>query len=290
MLLLTGFSGFLGQVILDELQDNHEIYTIGRSDNANIKIDLLRPFKLSKTFDCIIHAAGKAHFVPRSASEMKAFWDVNVIGTRNLLNALELSPPKRFVFISSVAVYGVSAGVSLTEQTPLLASDPYGLSKLQAEVEVTNWCLRYGVICTILRLPLIFGENPPGNLNAMIKGIKKGYYFNIAGGLACKSMVRATDVARFIIPASEIGGVYHLTDGLHPNFHALSYFLAKSMGKSWIPNMPYLLARILAKFGDLFGPKFPFNTDKLHKITTELTFDDSLAREKFKWSPNPIIG
>jgi nucleoside-diphosphate-sugar epimerase len=288
-MLLTGFNGFLGQVIYHFLSNEYVVSTLGRSSDANYQVDLQESFKLKESFDCVIHAAGKAHLVPRSETDIQAFWDVNVRGTRNLLKALETKPPKRFVFISSVAVYGLSTGVLLNEQCPLLARDPYGKSKIQAEAEVKEWCVRRGVICTILRLPLIYGENPPGNLNGMWQGLQKGYYFNIAGGLSRKSMVRAEDVAGYILPASEVGGIYHLTDGVHPSFDALSHFMGQSLGRTWIPNIPLWLACLFAFIGDLLGPAFPFNSDKLVKITSDLTFDDSLARAKFGWNPKPVI-
>jgi nucleoside-diphosphate-sugar epimerase len=123
----------------------------------------------------------------------------------------------------------------------------------------------------------------------MIQGIKKGYYFNIAGGQARKSMVRAEDVARFILPASEVGGIYHLTDGQHPNFFELSHKIGKAFGRNRIPNMPLGIAKVIAKIGDVLGPWFPLNSDKLSKITSELTFDDSLARQNFGWDPKPVL-
>jgi nucleoside-diphosphate-sugar epimerase len=138
-------------------------------------------------------------------------------------------------------------------------------------------------------LPLVVGENPPGNLGAMIRGIKIGYYFNIAGGNANKSMVLATDVAKFILKAAEKGGIYNLTDGQHPTFNELSKNIARKMGKSYVPNLPKLFAYILAKFGDHLGNKFPINSDKFLKITSTLTFDDNEARMAFGWNPSPVL-
>ena len=138
-------------------------------------------------------------------------------------------------------------------------------------------------------MPLIVGANPPGNLGAMIRGIKKGYYFNIAGGNAKKSMVLATDIAQSILLAANKGGVYNLTDGHHPSFNDLSKVIASQMDKVFVPNLPKLLAVIIAKFGDLFGNKFPINSVKLSKITSTLTFDDSKARVAFAWNPTPVL-
>lgn len=288
-ILLTGSSGFLGKEILYKLKNSYEIYTIGRNENVSQEIDLRFPFHLNQSFDCVIHVAGKAHFVPKSIEDELAFWYVNVIGTRNLLNALETQPPKYFVFVSSVAVYGKTSGYLLDEQNSLSAQDPYGKSKIEAEVIVKKWCIEKNIICTILRLPLVVGENPPGNLGSMIHGIKKGYYFNIAGGNANKSMVLASDIAKFIIKAAEVGGTYNLTDGYHPNFNELSYLISKQLGKKFVPNMPLFVAKILVFIGDKVDPKFPISSDKLNKITSTLTFNDSKAREAIGWNPTPVL-
>jgi nucleoside-diphosphate-sugar epimerase len=133
------------------------------------------------------------------------------------------------------------------------------------------------------------GQNPPGNLGAMIKGIKKGYYFNIAGGKAKKSMVLAEDVASSILKVADIGGIYNLTDGYHPSFQKISNHISIQLGKGKLVNMPLCLAKIIAKFGDLLGSKAPLNTNKLKKITSDLTFDDSKAREAFGWDPRPVL-
>lgn len=289
MIILTGSSGFLGQYFVAELH-KERILSIGRT-NAHLICNLSTQIPQVPSSDLVIHAAGKAHSIPKTAQQKQEFFNVNVEGTKNLLKGLEQVPllPKSFVFISSVSVYGLDQGTNITENHPLNAKDPYGLSKIKAEQLVQEWCEKNKVICTILRLPLIVGLNPPGNLGAMIKAIQKGYYMNIAGGLARKSMVMAEDVARFIIPASEVGGIYNLTDGYHPNFKELSSHIAKQLNKSKPFNIPNWIANILAKAGDLMGKKAPFNTYKLSKINADLTFDDSKARKAFEWNPQPVL-
>ena len=152
-----------------------------------------------------------------------------------------------------------------------------------------KWCTENNVTCTILRLPLVVGLNPPGNLGAMIKGIRKGYYFNIARGSTKKSMVLASDVAKYLLKASEIGGIFNLTDGYHPSFFELSENISRQLGKSRLKNLPFWLAKVLARTGDLFADKSPFNSDRLSKITSNLTFDDSKARKAFGWNPTSVL-
>jgi nucleoside-diphosphate-sugar epimerase len=287
-ILLTGSSGFLGSKIKSIL-GQFEICTLARS-NADVNIDLEKGVTDLPFADVIIHAAGKAHSVPGTLIQQQEFFDVNVTGTANLLIGLKNSAiPKSFIFISTVAVYGKETGCSINEEYPLLSKDPYGLSKIQAEKLVGDWCLENNVICTILRLPLIAGPNPPGNLGSMINGIKKGYYFNIAGGKAKKSMVLAEDVAKIIPVAASVGGIYNLTDGYHPRFSELSGVIAKQLTKNKPANIPAWLAKFMAKIGDLLGSKSPINSDKLKKITSDLTFDDSKARKLLGWNPTPVL-
>jgi nucleoside-diphosphate-sugar epimerase len=218
------------------------------------------------------------------------FYDINDNGTINLLSALSnVGVPKKFVFISSVSVYGLNQGENINENSPLQAEDPYGKSKIEAEDVVKKWCDENNVICTILRLPLVLGVNPPGNLGTMIQAIKKGYYFNINGGIARKSMVLATDVANYVLKVAEVGGTFNLTDGRHPTFYDLSTRISKMLDKSPVPNLPRFMAIFLAKVGDFIGDSFPINSNKLIIITSTLTFDDSKARIAFDWKPTPVL-
>jgi nucleoside-diphosphate-sugar epimerase len=291
-ILITGKSGFLGSVCYKHLIISNLVDSLGRDNENTIQFSLTNPkININKTYDLVIHIAGKAHIVPKTAAQKKEFFNVNVVGTQNLLLALEKAPylPKSFVFISSVSVYGLDKGDKIKENHPLNANTPYGLSKVQAEEIVLNWCKKNNIICTILRLPLLVGKNPPGNLGSMIKGIKRGYYMNIAGGKARKSMVMVEDVAKIILPASKIGGIYNLTDGYHPNFRELSATLANQLNKSEPINIPNWLAMLIAKVGDFMGKKAPFNSYKLSKISSNLTFDDIKAREAFGWQPHNIL-
>ena len=282
-ILVTGSSGFFGNVIV-RLLKSKSIFTLNRN-GGNFQYDLSKSIPDFNTdFDIVIHNAGKAHSFPKTETEKLSFFQVNIKGTKNLLQGLETKIPKQFVFISSVSVYGLEYGVNIDEHTLLNAKDPYGLSKIQAERIVIDWCNKNNVVCTILRLPLLVGKNPPGNLGAMLNAIKKGYYFNIGGGKVKKSMVLADDVARFIPIIAPVGGTYNLTDGEHPTFSSLSMAIAKKK----IPNLPLILAKIAGTIGDLLGSKAPLNSIKIKKITSDLTFDDSKARKK-GWNPNSVV-
>ena len=145
------------------------------------------------------------------------------------------------------------------------------------------------MICTILRLPLLVGKNPPGNLGAMLKAIDKGYYFNIDGGKAKKSMVLAEDVAAFISKVASVGGIYNLTDGVHPDFKELSTAISEQKNKKRPLNLSLFITKLMGYAGDMLGDKAPINSSKIKKITSDLTFDDTKARNLFGWNPQSVL-
>ena len=290
-ILLTGSSGFVGKNILFHLQQNkYNIITIGRNDSNNIYYDFNSIINNLPDFEIVIHAAGKAHILEESNFDIEKQFDFNTIGTEYLLKSLSESIiPKYFVLISSVSVYGLESGEMVNENFPLNARDPYGLSKVKTENIVINWCKANNVTLTILRLPLVYGIDPPGNLGNMIRAIKNGYYFNINDGSVKKSMILVTDIPKFIILSYKTGGIFNLTDGYSPSFYELSQFIARQYGLKRIFSIPFFIIKTVALIGDILGDKFPFNSKKLTKILNTLTFDDSKAQNTFNWSPTPIL-
>jgi nucleoside-diphosphate-sugar epimerase len=122
--LLTGATGFLGKEILKILNDSRdlEIITLSRK-KASISIDLSEKAPAFNVgFSLVIHCAGKAHVAPSKISNQKDIFSVNVNGTLNLIRGLEVAPnlPERFVFISSVSVYGLTSGQLINEKNELI--------------------------------------------------------------------------------------------------------------------------------------------------------------------------
>ena len=290
-LLFTGASGFLGNNILPLLRETYSVDTIGLTDEDNIKINIAKEVPLlGYRYDVVLHAAGKAHTVPKTKEEEQVFYDVNYIGTIHLCDALEkVGFPDSLVFISTVAVYGCESGDMIDETHPLKGSSPYADSKKQAEKYLTNWCKDRGVKLTILRPSLLAGHNAPGNLGAMVKGIERGLYLNIAGGRAKKSVLMADDIARLLPLVEEKPGTYNVCDSYHPTFGELSVSVAKQLGKKKPLSIPYWIAWCMAKAGDLLGSKAPINTYKLRKMTESLTFSNEKAMKELGWEPLDVL-
>ena len=215
---------------------------------------------------------------------------MNYQGTINLCSALEkVGVPKSLIFISTVAVYGCEFGELITEDHPLNGNSPYAESKKMAEEYLIQWSKKNNVILGILRPSLLAGKNAPGNLGAMVKGIKKGYYMNIAGGKVVKSILMAEDIANILPLIAEKGGIYNVCDTFQPSFGQISESVAKQLGKHKPINIPYWMAWCMAKAGDCLGNKAPINSYKLEKMTKSLTFSNEKARRELNWEPMDVL-
>lgn len=290
-LLFTGASGFLGCNIRQILEKSYDVDTIGLTDDDDITINMAKEVPpISIHYDVVLHAAGKAHTVPKTEAEKQVFYDVNYQGTVNLCKALENAGiPKALVFISTVAVYGCEFGELITEEHPLEGDSPYAESKIMAEKYLTEWCASHGVVLGILRPSLLAGRNAPGNLGAMVNGVKKGFYLNIAGGKVKKSVLMAEDIANLLPLLVEKGGIYNVCDTYQPTFGELSASVAKQLGKRKPISIPYWMAWCMAKVGDLLGSKAPINSYKLEKMTKSLTFSNEKARKELGWEPLDVL-
>lgn len=290
-LLFTGGTGFLGKNVMPLLQEQYDVTTCGITPEDIIKANLAKDVpELDKHYDIVLHACGKAHSVPKTEAEKQVFFDVNYQGTVNLCSALEkVGVPSALIFISTVAVYGCESGELISEDHPLNGETPYAKSKIMAEEYLTKWCSEHGVVLGILRPSLLAGKNAPGNLGAMVNGVRKGFYMNIAGGKVTKSVLMAEDIARILPLIAEKGGVYNVCDTRQPSFGELSISVARQLGKHNPISIPYWIAWCMAKVGDLLGSKAPINSYKLSKMTESLTFSNEKARRELGWEPLDVL-
>jgi nucleoside-diphosphate-sugar epimerase len=283
-ILITGSSGFLGKNLMYHFKKNNiSVDTIGRHESdflCNLESNSINLFK---TYDLVIHCAGIAHVDSNSPSHITK----NVSILNNLISCFYIKP-KKFIFISSVSVYGCNEGLNIKENCQLKPKDNYGKSKLICENIISDWCVKEGVILTILRLPLIIGNYPVGNFKKMLNGIKYSSYFNINSGTAKRSMILVTDIYDIIIPISNIGGIYNMSDNNDPSYFDLSRIIAK-LYKKKIYNLPYPFSFILAIMSSFFFPLIPFNVSIYRKMTQSLTFNSEKIQNTLNWQPNSVL-
>lgn len=287
-MLLTGASGFVGRNISNRLNERYVLTCIGRGQTNDIICDLTNYTpELPCKFNYVVHAAGLAH--NRNATEQE-YIRVNYEGTKRLTRALDkVGVPDSFVYISSVAVYGLDEGCEIGESHPLNGKTPYARSKILAEQHLKKWAYENNVVLTILRPSLIAGKHPKGNLGAMIKGIETGHYCSIGKADAKKSVLMVDDIANVIILALEKGGIYNVCDDRQPTFGELEKIISTQLGNKHIIKVPLFVAKSFALIGDMLKGKFPIDSDRLTKITNTLTFSNSKVKNTLGWEPIDVL-
>jgi UDP-glucose 4-epimerase len=111
---------------------------------------------ISRDVDVIFHLAAQVH-VDRSYIEPKLTYDINVMGTQNVLEIARLHDVKKVIHASTSEVYGSAQYAPIDEKHPLDAPHPYGASKIAADRMCYAYRRTYGMNIAILRFFNIFG-------------------------------------------------------------------------------------------------------------------------------------
>lgn len=209
--LVTGASGFLGsEVIALARVAGWRVRALMRSTARRVdgvevfKGDITDPSALQRAcggITDIVHAAGLAHVVGPKAEDLALFNTVNVVGTRNVVDAAVDAGVLRIVLVSSVAVYGGYSGATCDETAPCHPESPYAVSKRQAETTALEGAAEGRCALDILRFATIYGEGDRGNVARLIRALDTGYFIWPGSGLNKKSLIYKSDAAQACIYA-----------------------------------------------------------------------------------------
>ncbi len=223
-ILVTGASGMLGGYLLPILKKEDNVVTSLQRHDADIICDLTKdtPDFGQKTFDLVVHAAG-------SHDETDAL-DLNLEGTRRLLESLDANPPKEFVYVSSWEVYSPDSGEEVKEDHQLWASTKVGQSKARAEDLVGKWCAEHDVLLTIVRPARMFGKGVKGEMKVLFNDVVNSRYIHVRGNDAKLSLICASDVAEAITMLHSVGGIYNIADGIGAKWIDLAEAMSSNSG------------------------------------------------------------
>ncbi|WJG10408.1 SDR family oxidoreductase [Aliiglaciecola sp. LCG003] len=191
-ILLTGATGFLGGAILDSLPSLVSLSVYGRTKPNTLRSEFFQGDLTSQTdfsnavsgTDVVIHCAARVHVMNDSSSNpLDEFREVNTYGTINLAKQAAAAGVKRFIFISSIKVNGESTehDYPFRAADQFIPTDPYGLSKYEAEVGLRDIAENTGMEVVIIRPPLVYGPGVKGNFASMLKWVKKGVPLPLGG-------------------------------------------------------------------------------------------------------------
>ncbi len=237
---LTGGSGFIGTHFHKKYDNskiiNYDILTPFVKNESVFTQGDIRNFeqikKAMKGCDVILHLAA-THF-----DFQKNYFPTNKEGTSVLLKAAAANNIDRFVFYSSVAVYGRNTRKVTEIQEPVPNSE-YGASKLEAEKLIRAWAEEKSQrSALIIRPTMVFGPYNFGNVFNLIKQIDSGFYMNIGKGQNIKSITFVENLieSTLILMQNMKPGlyVYNHTDEPHLTIHQTAETIAKALRKKTI--------------------------------------------------------
>lgn len=169
---VTGSSGFIGKNLVERLKlSGHEVLRLDISEGIDI-LDWNNLEKI-KSFDVLVHLAAKS-FVPDSYIYPHAFYQVNVLGTLNMLELARKNKAK-FIFVSSY-VYGTPKYLPIDESHPLDSFNPYAASKIIGEELCRSFHRFFNLNTLIVRPFNIYGIGQNSNflISSIFEQAKEG--------------------------------------------------------------------------------------------------------------------
>ena len=148
----------------------------------------------------VIHAAARAHILEKDCSNsLDEFRKVNVAGTLNLASQAAQAGVKRFIFISSIGVNGNINKYPFTEDNEPNPAEPYAQSKWEAEQGLWGIQRETGMELVIIRPPLVYGPNAPGNFSRLVRWVEKSVPLPLGAIYNKRSFVALDNLVDLII-------------------------------------------------------------------------------------------
>jgi nucleoside-diphosphate-sugar epimerase len=306
-MLVTGGTGFIGsRLALDARAKGHELVVAGQLNTpaerdrsreltaAGIRIEqgsLQDPaFARQVTDRCqaVVHLAAAQH---EANVPDDYFFDVNVNGTRTLLEAAKLAGVKRFVYGSTIGVYGEYSGQALDESTPPRPMNVYGRSKLQAEEVVKTY--QQALETCIVRISETYG---PGDfrLLKLFRALDRGRFFIIGDGLNRRQAIHVADLVRGLLLAAEspaaVGETFVMAGQETMTTREMVQQVAQALGRRaprWrAPLWPFLAAAIvLERTLTPLGVQPPLHRRRLDFFRKSFVFSSTKARTVLNFTP-----
>ena len=291
-LLVTGYSGFVGKILVSQLNDNYQLNLLGRKP-SNLgcvythSIDSQSPYSDAlSNVDVVVHCAARVHIMNDIARDpLNEFRGVNTLGTLNLAKQAAQAGVKRFIFLSTIKVNGESTTgkAPYTAHDQRAAEDPYGISKSEAEQQLLELGKQTGMEVVIIRPPLVYGKDVKANFASLMHFVGKGLPLPFR---SIKNNKRS------------LVSVYNLVDLIkvcieHPKA-ANQVFLASDDNDLSTAEMVALMARVQGRRNvALPVPVWCFKlvckllnkNDVIDRLTGSLQLDISHTKNTLNWSP-----
>lgn len=286
---VIGGSGFVGTRLIALLKDSHILTNIDKQQSVfypeitqivNV-LDKDNLVNALKNHDAVVLLAAEHR---DDVTPISLYYDVNVQGMRNTLEAMEANGIKRLLFTSSVAVYGLNKE-NPNEQHPADPCNHYGKSKWEAEGVLREWMEKHpDWHVNVLRPTVIFGERNRGNVYNLLNQIAHGRFLMVGKGENVKSMAYVGNIVgliQFLLERDQEGyDVFNYTDKPDMNMNDLVSLVSTVLKKRLLSiHFPYWLGMCGGYCFDalawLTRRKLAISSVRVKKFCSTTQFDSS---------------
>ena len=266
--LLTGATGFIGGYVAKRLLAEKGVVVRALARNPDKAEPLLKTGvevvkghlgddaaleRAVGNCSIVIHAAAQVASVP----SRETFVESNVEGTEKLLRAASAAGVKRFVHMSSIAVFGLPLSGEIDDHSPrAICGDPYCDTKYLAEEAVFRYGDERHLPVVILRPSGVYGPGSTHWSVVPLKRVKKGKMFLVNGGRGLLNYVYIDNLVDAILLAAEgqraPGEAFIVNDGATTWQDFFSAY-ARMAGKDGIPSVPLWAARLWVHWRNLIA-------------------------------------
>ncbi len=298
--LLTGATGFIGQALSIELLNqgfNLTVFLRRKSDLfANNVNQVVGNFsnntdwsQVLEKIDCVVHLAGKAHVIDKSNKPaLDDYKEINTDLTLNLAKESAESGVSRFVFLSSIGVNGNQNNKPFTEDDEPNPQGPYAISKYKAEQGLFKISKKSGMEVVIIRPPLVYGANAPGNFGRLICWAKGNFLLPLPFGAVNnqRSLVAIENLVDFIVTCTFHKNASNEVFLISDNQNLSTTQLLRKIAKAFEKNV--FLLPVPVKFMIFTANLLGRRKDAI-RLFSSLRVDISKAQKTLNWQPKITI-
>jgi nucleoside-diphosphate-sugar epimerase len=289
---ITGANGYVGQALCQYLtKPGNTLLAITRTPYTHsgcrnvVGTDLahydLRP--AIQDFDCLIHLASRVHHTSDNKKPMMLYRKDNVELSLALAKMAIEARVKRFIYISSIKVNGEETTHPFTSSDTPKPTDPYGISKHEAEMGLTQLLKNSDTELVIIRPPLVWGGAPKGNMKTLVNFIERGIPLPFKGIENRRDLVSLHNLCSLIEKSAAhpnaAGEIFLVSDGTPRTTAEIIKLVEKETSRTAkLITIPKIFLAILKLL--------PGVNSRMRKLTGNLEIDISDTQKKLDWRPH----